>query len=380
MQTITISTPSENLIVSQNGAAQNQPQQLSSEIDKFLIANTSLTVWLIFLGIGGGLLALYYLRIGYLPDMEWNAALIYLFVCSVWGGVIGILLSISLYLPGVIWSDIIVFEPVLDNHLSYYAEHDDPSGKRSMRKEPCIKSIMRYLGLPFLTLLLLSHFCLRASKRDIRPIDFYYWLIAALLLVGSFFFMRWIFRRRLKPREKSPEEHKTINRQIFRYSIWFTISVFLNQISMYVIYRLADRTPDRTDFLVLTGICTLLVWISTQVVAVRHRYNPRQALVAALVAAVVLLLTADRFSDLSMKLMSRYGVGEGKEVILVVNEKGSKTLEDLGFAKGTWRLEKVNILSKMGDHYFVKLGAHSFTLQKSEVESIHRYNSDATTR
>jgi len=89
---------------------------------------------------------------------------------------------------------------------------------------------------------------------------------------------------------------------------------------------------------------------------------------------------ADRFSDLSMKLMNRYGVGEGKEVILVVNEKGSKTLKDVGFAEGTWRLEKVNILSKMGDHYFVKIGPHSFTLPKSEVESIHRYNTDVTTR
>ena len=46
----------------------------------------------------------------------------------------------------------------------------------------------------------------------------------------------------------------------------------------------------------------------------RHRYYPRQALVAALVMAVVLLFWADRFSDLSMKLMSRYGVGDGKKV------------------------------------------------------------------
>src|SRR6185369_12120784 len=215
MQTINLSTPSEELIVSQNGAAQNQPQQSSSEIDKFLIANTSLTVWLIFLAIGGGLLARYYVRIGYLPEMEWNAALVYLFVCSVWGSVIGLVLTMSLYLPGVIWSEIIVFEPTQDNHLTYLVEHDDSSGKRSTRKEPCIRSIMRYLGIPFAVVLLASHLCLRFSNPDIKPIGFF-WVFAVLILVRTFFYMKREFTRRLV--SECPE---TLRRQIFRYSIWF---------------------------------------------------------------------------------------------------------------------------------------------------------------
>jgi len=364
-------------IASQNGIAQNQPQKSSSEIDKILIANATVAVWVIFLGIGGGLLALYYIRIGYLPDMEWNAALVYLFVCSVFGGVIGLLLTISLYLPGVIWCEIIVFETTLDNHLTYLAEHDDSSGKRSMRKEPCIRSIMRYLGIPFSVALVISHLCLRASNPDITPIDFYYLGIACLLLIGTFFVMRWIFRRLLKPHTKSPEERKTIGRQIFRYSIWFTLSVLLNQISMYMIYRLADRTPNRTSFLILTVICTLFVWISTQVVATRHRYYPRQALVAALVAAAVLLFTADRFSDLSMKLMSRYGIGEGKRVNLIVTKDAVQLVSSEGVPTcGPQHLCDVEILSRMGDHYFVRVGGQvSITLPKKDVLAIRRLNS-----
>src|SRR6185503_20997881 len=182
-------------IASQNGIAQNQPQKSSSEIEKLLIANSTVAVWVIFLGIGGGLLAIYYIRIGYLPDMEWNAALVYLFVCSVFGGVIGLLLTISLYLPGVIWCEIIVFETTLDNHLTYLAEHDDSSGKRSMRKEPCIRSIMRYLGIPFDVVLLASHLCLRFSNPEIKPIGFY-WVCAVLILEWTFFYMKGEFRRR----------------------------------------------------------------------------------------------------------------------------------------------------------------------------------------
>jgi hypothetical protein len=352
---------------------QTQPQPQSSELEKLFQANTSLAIWLIFLAIGGGLLARYYIRIGYLPEMEWNAALVYLFVCSVWGSVIGLVLTISLYLPGVIWSELIVFETPLDDRLTYPAE-DDASGKQSMSKEPCIRSIMGYLGFPFVLFLLASHLCLRFSKSDIKPIGFY-WAFAALILVRTYFYMRGEFRRWSRG---AKVEKKTLSRQIFRYSIWFTISVLLNQIAMYVIFLLADRTSRLGNFLLLTGICTAGVWISTNVVAVRHRYYPRQALVAALVMAVVLLIWVDRFSDLSMKLMSRYGVGEGQEFRLVVNDNGSKVLEDLGFAKGTRNLEKVNILSKMGDHYFVKLGDHSFTIPKADVESIHRYGT--TTR
>ena len=338
-------------------------------------------MWLIFLGIGGGLLALYYIRIGYLPDMEWNAAMIYLFVCSVWGGMIGLLLTISLYLPGVIWSELIVFETTLDNHLTYRALHDEPSGKRSIRKEPCIRGIMIWLGIPFATALIFSHLLLVTSQEDIKPIDFFYPIVAGLLLAETFLVMRWIFRRLLKLQEQcSDEEKKTISRQIFRYAIWFTLSVLLNQFAMYVIYRLADRTPGWVNFLVLTGICSAFVWLSTLVVATRHRYYPRQALVAALVAAVVLLFTADRFSDLSMKLMSRYGVGElkNKKYNLLLTEEGATDVNNLGLCKSdsdcpSKTLKSVEILSKVGDHYFLKADDGSYiTLPKKDVIAIRR--------
>ena len=372
MQTITISTPSEDLIVSQNG---NKPQEESSNgLEKLLKANTTLAVWLIFLGLGGGLLALYYIRIGYLPEMEWNAALVYLFVCSVWGGVIGLLLTISLYLPGVIWCEVIIFETTLDNHLTFYADHDDVSGKRTPRKEPCLRSIMRYLGIPFAAALLISHLGLRVSGiRVIEPIDLYL-LVAAIILAGTFIYIRRKFRRRLIAENYPVDKKIILGRQIFRYSIWFTLSVLLNQIAMYVIYRLADRTPDNYDFLMLTGVCSLFVWISTHVVATRHRYYQGQALIAALVAAGVLLFTADRFSDLSMKLMSRYGIGEDKKFNLLVTKEAVELLSSEGVpACGPQHLCDVQILSRMGDHYFVRVGGKiNITLPKSDVIAIRR--------
>jgi hypothetical protein len=369
MQTINIATPSENVILSQNGTAQNQAEESSSKLDKLLKANTPLAVWLIFLGIGGGLLALYYIRIGYLPEMEWNAALVYLFVCSIFGGVIGLVLTMSLYLPGVIWCDIIIFERTLDNHLTYYAEHDEPSGRQTRRKEPCIKSIVYYLGLPFLVVLVISHWCLQYD---------FYWAFAALILVATFVGMQLLFRWRLKPLDQ------TTTKQIIKYSSWFTLSVFLNQISMYVIYILANRTSVGKDFLVLTAMCTTSVWISAHVVAVRHRYSQWQALVFALVAAVVLLATADRFNNLSMKLMNRYGIGDSKKFNLLVKPDLVPLLKSEGVHTcGQQHVCNVEILSKMGDHYFVRVdhevdmkvdGRVDIMLPKTDVIAIRRLN------
>jgi hypothetical protein len=373
MQTINIATPSENVILSQNGTAQNQPQQSSSELEKLLTANMSLAVWLIFLAIGGGLLARYYIRIGYLPEMEWNAALVYLFVCSVWGSVIGLVLTISIYLPGVIWCEIIIFETPLDNRLTYRAEHEDASGKRSTRKEPCLRSIIGWLGLPFFGALLASHLFLRLSRPGNKLID-PYWIIAGLIWVCTLFGTWLIFKHLSQQKKRRPQKRKTIGRQIFKYSMGFTLSVFLNQIAMYVIYILADRTPNDYDFLALTGLCTLFVSISTHVVATRHRYYPRQALVFALVTALVLLFTADRFSDLSMKLMSRYGVGEDKRYNLLVTTDAVPLLKSEGVCTcGPQHLCNVEILSKMGDHYFLKVDDKDYlTLPKKDVIAIRR--------
>jgi hypothetical protein len=377
-----MTTPStiapEKSLVSENGTAQSKPQQAPSEIDKLVKANTTLAVWLVFLAIGGGLLALYYSRIRYLPDIEWKAALIYLFAASIVGGVIGLLLTLSLYLPGVIWSEFMVFDSSLGNHLTYDLRHQEPSGKESLRKEPCMRSIMKDLGLPFLGVLLISHVALRAPKLQvsessvIKTIDLY-WIIAIALLLATFFGMRWLFRKRLQPNECG-DQKDTTDRQIFNYSFWFTLSVFLNQISMYLIYRMSGTPSGWFDFLVLTTMCTTGVWVSSLVVAARHRYYPRQAVIASLVAAGVLLFTADAFSSLSKQLMSYYGFGGSQTVNVLLSDHGGEIVNRLGVPQcNTLQLCNVEILSKVGDEYFLKVGDQTYvTLPKSDVVAIKR--------
>ncbi|HKN83023.1 MAG TPA: hypothetical protein VJW17_06295 [Pyrinomonadaceae bacterium] len=377
-QTRTTIAP-EKAPVSQNGTAPSQPSPPSSALDKLFIANTSLTVWLIFFAIGGGILALYYARIGYLPDIEWKAVLIYLFVGSVVGGAIGLLLTMSLYLPGVIWSEFILADPSLN--FSYTAPASKLPDKEPV-PELCTRSIVNYLGLPFLIALLASHVALLVGKIT-------YWVIAAGILIVTFPVIRKCLAQLLKTEKTSDEASK----QLFKYSFWYTLSVLLSQISMYVIYWLSGRRAELSlvhdgpgglhwwdwmqselpVFIVLTLMCTAGVWISNHVVALRHRLYPRQALVAALVTAGLLLFTADHFSCLSMRLMNRYGLGDHQTVNVLLTDRGRDIARSLSVQVcGTNALCGAEVLSKVGDDYYLRVGQTYITIPKSEVISMTR--------
>ena len=360
---------------SENGTAESVPA-LSSEIDKLVIANISLVLWLVFIAIGGGLLALYYARIGYLPEIEWKAVLIYLFIGTVVGGAIGLLLTISLFLPGVLWCEFIIFDRFVEKHFSY----------DQTRKEPCMRSIIVTLGGPFLVLLLISHAFLLVGRALL------FWLAAAVILILTFWLMRLRFEFILPP--EAPRVwnttailkllwpfRKSDARQTFKFSFWFTLSVLLSQIAMYVIYRLSGSLPWSQRFIALTALCTAGVWLSNHVVAFCYHHNPRRAVVSAIVVAGLLLFTADNFSSLSVRLLNRYGLGYKKSVNLVVTTDGFEIVSSLGVQEcgtshpKTRLICNAEILSKVGDQYFVRVGDKVYvTLPKSEVVAINPLN------
>jgi hypothetical protein len=359
----------------------NEAQATSRGVGELLKANTTLMVWLVFLALGGGTLALYYAQIRYLPDIEWSSSIIYLAAASFIGGGVGLLLSLSVLLPGIIWADFLVFDAELSDVLCY----DDDTG------EPCMRSVSLYLGIPFGLTLLISHLALFLGVA-------WYAIVAVVLLVVTFFFMRCSFTcltepssklacekslqdlykctfKLLKPRKskvRRGQDEGPKKRRLFKYAFWFTLSVLLNQISMLVIYRLSG-SPTGWRFAGLTVICTFGVWLSNHVVAVRYHHHPGQAILASLMAASLLLFSADRFSSLSERIMTFYGFGERHKVNLLLTDKGAEIVENLGLPEcipTTPRvLCDVEILSKIGAEYYLRVGGRTFTLPKATVES-----------
>ncbi|HMH44752.1 MAG TPA: hypothetical protein VK557_14775 [Pyrinomonadaceae bacterium] len=352
----------------------NESEETATRSREVLQPNLTLGVWLLFLGLGGGILALYYARIGYLPDIEWNASIVYLAAASIIGGGVGLLLALSLFLPGYIWAEVLICEP----HLAGVFCFDE------IGLEPCLRSVLFRLGLPFGAALFVSHIALKAGVLG-------YTLIALAVLAVTFFTMRERFRKLLNS-EKEPTpntETSTSNietsRRAFKYAGWFTLSVLLNQISMFLMYRLSGQ-PSGTNFVILTATCTTGVLISNLVVATRHHRFPRQALVASIVAAALLLFTADRFSPLSLRVMGFFGFGDNNECNLVLTEAGADIIQKLALpekcpAAAPNRVCGVEILSKVGTEYFLSMCTdpgpagqkcrlrRTFTLPKTDVIS-----------
>ena len=390
-------------------ATRDDAPRTSPEIGELLKGNTTLLVWLVFLALGGGILALYYARISYLPDIEWSSSIVYLAVASFIGGGLGLLLALSVFLPGVIWSELLVFDRTLVEEEVFCYEKSS---------EPCIRTILLYLGVPFGIVLLISHIALRVDvmvHSDKTAVTVYlaivYLAIAAVLLVRTFFVGRLILTRLLiygavfdgleedlsarrvikylvfvirclawTRRTKNPAGFDDkYRRRIFKYSIWFTLSVFLSQISMLVVYRLSGKL-SWPSFGILTVICTTGVFVSNIVVAVSYRHYPRQAIAASLVAAAVLLFVADQFSSLSEGIMAFYGFGNNQRLNLVINEEGTAIMETLDLPNN-WsptepdKVYDAEILSRLGSEYYLRVGrsdgiaGRKFTLPKSAVKS-----------
>jgi hypothetical protein len=71
-----------------------------------------------------------------------------------------------------------------------------------------------------------------------------------------------------------------------------------------------------------------------------------------------------------MTLMSRYGIGDSQKFNFLVKNDGLKIIsdQDLKCEPSGQYLCDVEILSKMGDHYFLRVGGKkNITLPKSDV-------------
>src|SRR5690348_16740900 len=82
----------------------------------------TLVSWLTFLTLGGGILLLYYARLNYLPEVEWDKSLVYLALATLIGGTVALLLGLSLFVPGYIWSEFLIYDERLKNAFCFHPD------------------------------------------------------------------------------------------------------------------------------------------------------------------------------------------------------------------------------------------------------------------
>jgi len=325
---------------------------VASENPGGLKIDQGIFVWLIFLALGGGILALYYAQIGYLPDIEWHSLLLYLAAATILGASLGILFSLLLFLPGCIWAELIISDSPL--YCIFY-----PDG------EPCVLEIIRRLGVLFGAILLATHFLLPMGLLA-------YGIGTAILLTMSGIIMWYSFRN--DSRLGLIAGVKLTKSQLFKYAFWFVISLILSQASMLLTYYLAGK-PTKGSYYQLTGFCTSIVIVSNHIMAARYCHHRKQAILASLVAAFLILCAADRYTSLSQKIMAFYGFGGGWPVSILLNEDGAKIIDSLGLPESIHggqprtRICNVELLSTVGTEYFLSYKGMNFTLPKSVIIS-----------
>lgn len=371
---------------------------LLSKVDATLIA------WLAFLALGGGILALYYARIQYLPDIEWSSSIVYLAVAFLTGGVVGLILALSLLIPGYIWSAFLVFDENLKPYFRYPAKAE----------ELCLRTLVRGIGVPFAIVLVLNHLALLVFPYIMPSQDWHgprllwaYAFVSLGILVFFGFYMRkrfrymldWIKKSRLKAptkntkgREVESKENEVVDqkaeddqkREIFKYTGWFLLSVLLSQLSIILVFLLSNR-PTGFPFFVTTIFCTLGVLISNHAVAIHYQKSRVQAIAASLIVASLLLFMADRNSSLSSQIMAYYGLGDrSQEVTLLLNDEGAKIIEQLEITNpcatsAPQRLCNVRVLSRLGGEYYLSLNGKTFTLPKSTILSRESVDAEGPT-
>jgi hypothetical protein len=403
----------------------DKPITLDSETSKNIINLISpFLTWLVFLILGGGLLAVYYQRIAYIPNIDWRDSLVYLAVLTFIGLAFGLLESLTMFLPGYFWSQEMVHDEAL---AGFFCFCDGPN------PEPCVITIVKILGLPFVVCLVVSHAALWVDQEHHLGKWLYLGVSILLIAISPLYvwyrFVKWppptngVGRPKSAAIESKVEgtiqqtspsglsaQNSTssveidvslttnhaptqallpvgdsvndaensaatllksrVRARITKYFFWFALTIALNLLSLYLIFLVANWPEG--DYLKLSVWCISTVLITNHLVAARWKQNRRLAILFSLGATLLMVGVADHYTFLTGRIMERYGLGYQARYDFVVTDAGDELLTNLGVG-GTCgpdvhkKLCSVAMLSGIGPDYYLRSHDINFTIPKSMV-------------
>jgi hypothetical protein len=312
------------------------------------LLSSGAALWFVFLLCGGVVFAVYYARIGYLPDIELNSALSYVAAASMIGASLIALLTLLIVVPGYIWTTQLTHREPLS---ALFCE-----GK--------------HISYKFLQNLILWLF-LSATLMHLILILHYRSLFLLLLLIAlTKELIIWFLEIKKDCHQKGSKA-----RELFiAYSFWYAVSMGSVLVAIYILFKFLDLSQAvwvKTHFV----ICTLGVVIANSVVTVfLHQKRWLWACALALFFALGLVVATDYFDHVPNRILGNYGFGTD-HVQIVVNNEGYKTLKSQGLVAGddsnvdAKAISDVSILCRMGENYFLKINNRKVTLRKSNVLS-----------
>lgn len=359
---------------------ENSPPSRSNPIELLARFDTTVLAGLVFLALGGGIISFYYAHIRYLPDIEWSTSIVHLPTATLIGGGLAILLALSLFIPGCIWSAFLLRDEVLGRFFCFHEQTD----------EICLRTLLVNIGLPFGAVVFANHLVLVAVEdRWQDSLLYIYGVTSAILWIPLAFWIKYNLKELLKTSPPATSCSSRVvtddekGRRLFKYIAWFLISILVSQFSMLLIYLFSGR-PTGWAFWLTTIFCGLGVLISNHFIAIHIHRNRVQTVLVGLVIAALTLFVVDRNSVLSVQVLAFFGLGERSESVdLVLNDEGKDAKEKLEKSglqerctpKSEDRLCNVRVLSRLGNEYLLKAATGNkdndkiFTFPKSGVIS-----------
>lgn len=340
-----------------------------------LRANEALASWFLFLGFGGFFLILYYCRIGYFPELEWEKSLTFLAAISLLGGGITAVYGLGLMIPGIIWSEFLIFDQFLQKRFCY----EGPEGR-----EPCFQSLLEKLVFPFAVFTAAVHAVALFRQA---------WIVlftATAGLIALCIYSYGAFKEEISKIKESSAASERLKASIannestclYKYTAATGVAGLAGLTSFLIIYTIVSPSVESAGLLF---ICTLSVVVSNLLVAVQFRQKPVRALVTGIVAALILLIAGEILAGnkeaLSMRVMDQFGIGgqDGASfVTLVVSKEGRELLgknhvEGISpLTDGSASVEYARILSRLGDEYLLEIEKRRVVIPKSMVLSWSR--------
>lgn len=315
---------------------------------------SSLSIWSLFLFAGGTVFAVYYARIGYLPDIELNSALSYLAAASILGGTVVVLLTLLLIIPGFIWARYLTLDP---DFQKAFCENGVIAPKKFFAR----------LIIWFFLFALVAHLALMSPN----------WILFSLslsLFIPIAGLKAWQIRKtEIRECEAQPKTH---NQMFLLYASRYSVSVLSGLLASSTLFKLLTLSSNKSIKAVMGHlfICTLGVTIANTVVTIfLHGDHRTGAFASALVLALALLACTDYIDPIPKQILGRFGFGQ-EHAQLIVTDDGYHALKIAGMVEETGTagpkvVNDVQILCRMGPNYFVSKSGRRFTIRKVDVIS-----------
>ncbi len=389
---------------------------------EYFKANPLSVTWQFMLAIGGVILALHFVYIGFFPDMDWQSSLALVAIVALTGLLVWCVICLMLVFPAFTWSVVLEelekksetstetegdhsgeplaradtstpeqgsptpFAPVHSSPPKHpagepgQARPDTTPGDGSRVKGPVMGRLAVLFGLPTLMLWLAIVAIIALDEGEVYDS---WWLMTLVTIVTPLLFTLVAYRVAQGGDALGPRFNRMgYWRYFFAAMIGSIVFVAPVALTHTLTYSQFSHTPGKAIVFTVAALLAFLFnlavfrrWLAGSARRTSLGLLPQAALLGTFGLASLIAMTGN-WVLLSEGVAYLYGIGNLEGATLVLDKEGCGVASKAGLgpeldAEGEWcRLPGVNILNRLGTTYYVRSPrGGNFTLLSSSVKS-----------